>query len=69
MFYERSKKGVKMKSSNKVFCVYNDGNHIQCYETEQEAIHYIEENISSSNRYLEYEMEDELESCDCGGVK
>lgn len=47
----------------KVFCLYNDGDHIGCFKTYQEA--YLE--LKKRNcRYLEIVEEDYSSSCSCG---
>lgn len=54
-----------------VYCVYDDGHHITCFDAELKAKHYVEECISSSRKYLEYVAEEveDASDCDCGGPK
>lgn len=46
-----------------VFCLYDDGNHVECFETEGKAESYAIENCS---RYWDIEEEAYDEHCDCG---
>lgn len=52
----------------KVFCLYDDGNHIGCYETYAEAEAQITDLSNGYSRYTEIEEEDFTPNCDCGNV-
>jgi hypothetical protein len=52
----------------KVYCVYNDGNHIDCFPTRKEAEEYAfaaENNL----RMADVEEEDFDPKCDCGNMR
>jgi len=48
----------------KIYAVYNDGNHIACFNTLQEAHRCIESHYANT-RYIEIEEEDLDPDCDC----
>ena len=49
--------------TNTVFCLYDDGNHIDCFTSYEAAEQYAIENLS---RYWDIEEEDFDPHCDCG---
>ncbi len=46
----------------KVYCLYNDGDHIACFQTEKEA---SKEAISRDMRMADIEEEEFDPKCDC----
>lgn len=54
-----------------VYCLYNDGQHLSCFDTEEEAARFIESTYLLNKRYIEVIKEevDDVTDCDCGGPK
>lgn len=48
----------------KVFSLCNDGNHIDCYETKEEAVRRVEDDFFG-RKYMEIEECDYEPHCDC----
>lgn len=53
----------------KVFCLYNDGNHVDCFPTLEEAEVYIMDGSNGLGRYADIEEEDYTPECDCGNQR
>src|SRR5690606_20438452 len=58
-----SESGEIMK---KVYCLYDDGSHIDCFPTFKEAEAFALDLSNRLTKYWEVEEEDYEASCDCG---
>ena len=49
-----------------VFCLYDDGDHIGCFDSYAEAESYALDPTNRLSRYWDIEEEEFLSICDCG---
>ncbi len=49
-----------------VYCLYDDGSHIECFETFKDAEAYALDGSNGLSKYWEIEEEELDPRCDCG---
>jgi len=52
-----------------VYCLYDDGQHIQCFDSYDDAVNYTQDLSNGLSRYIDIEKEEYYPTCDCGHLK